>query len=476
MIPSALFRNALVVGAVLWAAGVGAAPLPRALDFVVDNFKIPPTAYSLYVREVGKQEPALAVNPDAPFNPASVIKLFPTLAALELLGPAYRCKTEAYALGNISGKTLQGDILFKGYGDPHLVIEDFRKIPEELRRQGIRDISGDMVIDDSYFAVPDEDPGAFDGRPYRTYNVLPNAFLVNYKAVYFHFYPAANGRNVIVHPEPELAGLQIDNRLRLRRSSCRGFQRGIAMRVADAEKADRITFSGNFPTGCRHYILPRSALTHNAYAFGIFNSTWQQLGGSIAGGVRNDRAPTGQAPLLTRRSKPLSDIIKLINKFSNNVMSRQLLLTLGAELRGQPGTPEKGIAVIREYLNSRGMDVETLKIDNGAGLSRTARASSSLLADMLEYAMQTRYRWEFVSSLAIPGVDGTAKNRLKYKTAAGFAHVKTGTINDVSAMAGYVQARSGRLYVVSGILNHRDAHRGSGKELMNALIIWTRQQ
>ena len=477
MRPTAWRRwRALLVGAALWATGVSATPLPRAIEFVTRGHDIPSAAYSLYVREVGKQTPALAINPDRAFNPASVVKILPTLAALELLGPAYRWKTEVYLLGEVVDGVLHGDILFKGYGDPHLVTEDFRRIPEELRRRGITAITGDMVIDDSYFSVPDADPGAFDDKPHRTYNVLPNALLVNYKAVQFHFYPAADGRRVVVQPEPALAGLQLDNRLRLRRSSCRGFQRGIAVRIDDAENADRVTFSGTFPTGCRHYTLPRAALTHHTYAFGMFASVWRQLGGSIAGGVRRGRAPATQAPFLTHHSKPLSDVVKLINKFSNNVMSRQLLLTLGAELQDAPGTPDKGIAVIEQYLTDRGIDTRTLKLDNGAGLSREARASAKLLADVLDYAMRLRYRWEFVASLAIPGVDGTAKNRLKYKQAAGFAHVKTGTINDVSAIAGYVQARSGRLYVVSGLLNHQAANKGPGKELMNALIIWTRRQ
>ena len=455
-----------------WYACCGAAQLPGPIGFVIKGHKIPSGAYSLYVREVGNQEPALSVNAEIPFNPASVIKIIPTLAALELLGPAYRWKTEVYTLGSIKDGVLQGDLLFKGYGDPYLVTEEFRKILEELRRRGLRDITGDLLIDHSYFNVPDDTSSAFDNKPYRTYNVLPNAFLVNFKAVYFHFYPAVNGRNVLVHPEPELAGLKIDNRLRLRKRYCGGFQRGIAVNVPDGDAADHIIFSGRFPTSCSHYTLSRSVLTHETYAFGAFKSIWQQLGGSIAGQVRTTMAPATDKPFLVRHSKSLSEVIKLINKFSNNVMSRQLLLTLGAELQEAPGTTEKGIRVIDGYLTDLGLDTQTLKIDNGAGLSREARSSAKLLADILEHAWNTTYRPEFISSLSITGVDGTAKNRLKYKAASGYAHIKTGTIDDVSAIAGYVHARSGREYIVSGMLNRKLAHKGHGKELMNALVTW----
>ena len=455
-----------------WSAGGGAAELPRPIKIVLGGHRIPPGAYSLYVREVGKQEPVLAVNPEIPLNPASVIKIVPTLAALKLLGPAYRWKTEVYTPDSIKGGVLQGDILFKGYGDPHLVIEELRRILEELKRRGIREITGDLLIDHSYFQVPFEDPGAFDNKPYRTYNVMPNAFLVNFKTVYFHFYPNANGNQVTLHSEPELDGLKIDNRLRLRKRYCGGFQRGIAVSVPDGNVASHIIFSGRFPTGCRHYILSRSLLTHETYAFGAFKTIWQQLGGSIAGQVRTAVAPEADKPFLVWHSKPLSEVIRLINKFSNNVMSRQLLLTLGAELQEQPGTTEKGIRVIYDQLLQLGLDTRSLKIVNGSGLSREARVSASLLADILEHAWTIPYRPEFISSLSITGIDGTARNRLKHKAASGYAHIKTGTIDDVSAIAGYVHAKSGREYIVAGMLNYKQAHKGPGKELMNALVTW----
>ena len=467
-------RNRFVTAFALWfmCATAGAAGLPEPVAFVINGYKIPRDSYSLYVRDVEAQEAVLAVNPEVAFNPASVIKVIPTLAALELLGPAYHWKTEAYTLGSLSDGVLQGDLLLKGYGDPHLVIEDFRKMLEELRRRGIRDISGDLLIDPSWFDLPPGDPGAFDSKPFRSYNALPHALLVNFKAVRFHFYPSANGRDVRVHTEPELAGLRIDNRLRLRKRSCGGFQRGITVTVPDGQAADEVIFSGRFPNRCRHYILTRSLLTHETYAYGAFKSIWQQLGGTIAGQVRTAAAPAQKKPLLVHHSKSLSDIIKHINKFSNNVMTRQLLLTLGAEMEEAPGTVAKGVRVIDNYLTGLGLDTQSLHIDNGAGLSRDVRVSAGLLADVLQHAWHIPHRPEFVSSLAITGVDGTARRRLKNRAAAGSAHIKTGTIDEVSAIAGYVHAKSGRDYIVVGMLNRRHAHQGHGRELMNALVSW----
>ncbi len=465
---------AFIAAAALWfvSAAGSAAGLPEPVNFVINGHKIPSDSYSLYVRDVTETTPALAVNETVAFNPASVIKIIPTLAALELLGPGYRWKTEVYTLGKVNDGVLQGDLLLKGHGDPHLVIEDFRKLLEELRRRGLKEISGDLLLDPSWFDVPAADPGAFDNRPFHSYNVLPHALLVNFKAVRFHFYPSANGRDVRVHSEPELVGLNIDNRLRLRKRSCGGFQRGITVTVPDGNTAAKVIFSGRFPNRCRHYILTRALLTPETYAYGAFKSIWQQLGGTIAGQVRTAAAPTAGRPYLVHDSKPLAVIIRHINKFSNNVMTRQLLLTLGAELQEPPGTAGKGVQALDDYLTGLGLDVHGLHIDNGAGLSREVRVSAQLLADVLQRGWDIPHAPEFISSLAITGVDGTARRRLSNKAAAGAAHVKTGTIDEVSAIAGYVHAQSGRDFIVVGMLNRKLAHKGHGKELMNALVSW----
>ena len=270
--------------------------LPGQIRLVIDGYDIPNNAFSLYVKEIGATEPLLDINPDQALNPASAIKIIPTLAALELLGPAYRWKTAVYTLGEVRQGTLQGDMLFKGYGDPHFVTEEFWKLLRELKRRGIKHIKGDFLIDDSYFQLPHEDPGAFDNRPHRTYNVLPDAFLVNFKSAYFHFYPAKNGEGVVISADPELANLKIDNRLRLQKRRCGGFQRGIAVTIADSHVADQIMFDGRFPSACDHYIIPRSVLTHRTFAFGVFKSLWAELGGTISGQVKSATAPERDAP------------------------------------------------------------------------------------------------------------------------------------------------------------------------------------
>ncbi len=453
-----------------------ATPLPTPIKSSINSHGIPPTAYGLYVKQLGSHEPLVSVNADTARNPASAIKIVTTLAVLEILGPVWRWKTEVYTRGRISEGVLHGDLVFKGYGDPYLTTEELWRLLKNLRRKGIKQINGDILIDNSYFTIPHEDPAAFDNRPLRAYNVPPSAFMVNFKTAYFYFSPAANGRKVLIDVEPPLPNLKIENRLQLKKSGCHGYQRGIAMRTAEQASADHIIFEGSFPTGCREYVLARTALAHPTFAFGVIASLWQQLGGRISGQVGSTTVQRQEKPKLVWRSKPLADVIRLVNKFSNNVMTRQLLLTLGATQADKTGTVENGRQVIYDYLTQQGLDISSLHIDNGAGLSRNVRISPRLLSEILELGANSLFHAEFKSSLAIIGMDGTARRRLAGQQEAGHAHLKTGTIDHVSAAAGYVTSNSGKKYVYAAMINHTNAHRGSGKAVMNAIIRWLYRQ
>ena len=449
----------------------GAAELPAAVQRVIDGHAIATDQVSFIVQAVGADQPILALHPNRPRNPASTVKLLTTWAALDYLGPAYAWKTEVYALGEIKDGVLDGDLLLKGYGDPYLVAEEFWKLLAELRRVGLTEITGDLLIDDSYFAVPFEDPGAFDGQPFRTYNVVPNALLTNFKAVRFQFFPAADGK-VRIAADPELANLEIRNRLRLASGRCRGYQAGISFSIPDRQTGARPTFSGNFPDGCQRYAMTRTVLEHDTYLYGLFHALWAQLGGGFDGQVRKDLAPEDAEPLLTWTSKPLAEVIRSVNKFSNNVMTRQLLYTLGAEHSGPPGTDSAGIQAVKSRLDFHGLVADSLRLANGAGLSRDTRISARLLADILLTAYGSPHMPEFLASLSLAGLDGTTRRRFRGRPEAGRLHIKTGRLDHVAAVAGYVHSPAGQTYIVVALINDRDVHRGPGEELQNALLRW----
>src|SRR5918993_3322754 len=221
-----------LIGAAAFAAQ--GAELPPEVARVLTGHGIDPTDVSIVVQAIDGAEPILSHLPDEPRSPASVMKVVTTWGALEYLGPAYVWPTEVYFLGDFDGHTLDGDLAIKGYGDPYLVVEEVWKLLRALRRAGLTDISGDLVIDDSHFRVDEPDPGAFDGQPYRTYNVVPNALLMNFKAVQFQFAPDPARGRVSVATEPVLSNLAIDNNLALVDGPCRGYQAGIAFAHANA--------------------------------------------------------------------------------------------------------------------------------------------------------------------------------------------------------------------------------------------------
>ncbi len=445
--------------------------LPAEIQVVVSGHGFGQESYALLVQAVDEDQPILAVNRDRSFNPASTMKILTTLAGLELLGVDYTWETAIYAMGPITDETLAGDLLIKGGGDPFLVEEHFRAMLKTLKRRGVSRIEGDLVIDDSFFDSSVRNNPTIDGQPNRAYNVGPHALAANFQTVNFFFYPHANGRDVIIRADPDLANLTIANRLRLVDAPCAGFQRGIAFDT-DPSDPNGVIFSGQYPSRCEEYVLSRAVLDAPQYAFGLFQMLWRELGGELTGGVRLGRAPDDAEPMVVWPSPPLGDVIKSLNKYSNNLMARHLLLTLGAEAVGTPATVESGIRALEAYLDNLAIGRDALVVENGAGLSREARLTAGMLGALLQRGFRISTAPEFVASLPIAGIDGTMSDRLEDEPAEGNIHVKTGSLDGVIAVAGYVRARSGADYVVVGLLNHDQADAGPGEELMDSLLAW----
>ena len=458
----------------LWsvAAADTTGALPGSVARILAGYKVPSAEFSAYVHEIGQPEPLLAFNEAVPRNPASTIKLVTTFVGLESLGPAYTWKTEAFLDGEITDGTLDGDLLIKGYGDPYFVIERFWLFLRELRNRGLSSVDGDLLIDDSYFKLTADRPGSFDGQPLRVYNVTPSALLANFQSVRFSFAPDAATGHVQIVADPMPTNLKISNRLKLARGGCRGYQNGVAITVGDMDSRNPVIFSGSLAENCREYSMSRSVLQPATYTYGVFKTLWEANGGQITGGVGSQTAPADREPFVSFASPPLADVIRSVNKFSNNIMARQLLLTLGAELIGPPGTVEKGREAIGLVLASRGLALIDLHVENGAGLSRETRISARDLGRVLLHASDSPYQAEFISSFALGGLDGTLRRRFTQDDLRGRVHLKTGRLDDVFAMAGYVYSRSGRKFIVVGMQNSKGAHQGPGEEAETALVRW----
>jgi len=436
--------------------------------------QVPDDTLSVHVRDLDSGEVVLQWNDDIARNPGSTIKLLTTLVALDVLGPAYTWKTEVFALGDVENGRLNGNLLLKGYGDPFMVTERVWQLLRKIRQAGIRDLDGDLHIDDSFFLVSEHDPAAFDRQPLRAYNAAPNALLMNFKAVRYWFEPVHESNSVRVLLEPTLENLSIDNQLSLSTGPCRGFQRGIT--ISANLVGDKMTFSGEFPSNCKRYAMDRTALSHNDFVYGLFSSLWRESGGEFNGNWDNVIAPEDIQPLLSFDSLPLADIIARVNKHSNNVMARQLLYTLSAEVLGEPGTEQGGREVVANWLADNGLKFDSLTFDNGAGLSRESRMTARDMGTMLEFAWRQPYMPEYVSSLSLAGLDATLRRRVDNPALDGIAHLKTGSLDHVTAIAGFLQARSGRRFAVVTLQSYKDIHRGPGQEIQEALLRWVYDQ
>jgi serine-type D-Ala-D-Ala carboxypeptidase/endopeptidase (penicillin-binding protein 4) len=459
-----LLCAAALLGPISAAAADAQVVPPPAIQQTILTEHLPASAVSFVVLDPDSGRVVASQNPTTPRSPASTIKVVTTFASLDTLGPAYTWHTRALAAGE--------DLILQGGGDPYMTLERWWSFAHALRDQGLRVIR-DVVIDDSAFALPPEDPGAFDGRPNRAYNVVPNALMVNFQSIEFKVVPNADARRIEIVANPAPLNLAIENRIRFAPGRCTAAASHVDFEVV-TEGSDRVVFSGALSPHCAERSFTRVLLRPAEYAYGSFAALWLELGGSITGKLRVQAAPADARLLLSYDSLTLGEIIRLTNKYSSNLMARHLLLTLGAARYGAPATLEKGAAAFKDWGRERALRLEDVEIDNGSGLSRLTHISALQMAQVLNAAYHSRYAPEFMASLPLAGIDGTLRSRMK-QSPGGSVRLKTGHIDGVSGVAGYVTAGSGKTYILVSLINDARADDGAAEPVHAALVSWMLQ-
>ncbi|MGB7501499.1 MAG: D-alanyl-D-alanine carboxypeptidase/D-alanyl-D-alanine-endopeptidase [Azonexus sp.] len=433
--------------------------------------QIPAASVAVVVQPVDAAQPLVAHNATQAMNPASVMKLVTTYAALDLLGPAWTWKTTAWTDTVAVNGVLDGNLYLKGSGDPRFAIEHLSGLLRQLRVRGIQQINGDVVLDRTVFDVPAIDPGAFDDKPMRPYNVGPDGLLINLRALRFTLLPD-NGKPRLLMETPS-DGLRVDNQLRAGEGGCgSNWKDFISVRLIPENNGNRLEFTGTYSPLCGEKALNLAPLPADGQAGGLIRALWKELGGTLGGQVRGGSVPAGSRLIATHESPPLADTVRDINKYSNNVMARQVYLTLGND--NTPASAERARQRIADWLNLRGLRFAELEIENGSGLSRRERISADSLNRLLLDAWKNPVMPEFVSSLPIVGIDGTMKKRLNGSEATGRAHIKTGTLDGVKTAAGYALDARSRRYAVTFLINHPRASAGSAA--IDALLVWVAQR
>jgi D-alanyl-D-alanine carboxypeptidase/D-alanyl-D-alanine-endopeptidase (penicillin-binding protein 4) len=442
------------------------APAPVAQTIAAQH--LPPNSVSFVIVDLESGKPIVGQNIDTPRSPASTIKVVTTFASLDLLGPSYVWHTRAAVRGEIKNGVLDGDLILQGGGDPYMTLERWWSFARTLREKGLKTIRGDIVIDNTAFSLPAEDPGAFDGRPNRSYNVLPDALMVNFQSVEFRVVPNADMRRIVASPAP--VNLVIENHVALAAGRCTAAAGRVDFQV-ESDHWDRVVFSGALSPSCAERSFARVLLRPADYAFGTFVGLWHELGGEFDGKLRVAATPADAQPFLTFDSLTLGEIVRLTNKFSSNLMARHLLLTMGEDRFGPPATLDKGASAIAEWSELRGLALQDMNIDNGSGLSRATHISVMQMAKVLSAAYHSRFAPEFMASLPLAGIDGTLRSRMK-TSPAGSVRMKTGHLDGVTGVAGYVTTASGKTFVLVSLVNDSRADYGAGEPIHAALVNW----
>lgn len=460
--------------------------LPNPVLMALNRAQVPADAVAILVMEAdGRTAPRISHRADQPMNPASVMKLMTTYAALDLLGPAYTWRTPVWVDGPVVHGVLQGHVIIQGQGDPKLVLEKLWLLLHRLQGIGIHTIAGDIVLDNSAFELPATDAAKFDGEPLRPYNAAPDALLINFKSVVMTFTPDPLANIARVQFDPPLWGVQLQTRVPLSpgksgiNGACGDYRAGLK---ADFSDPTRIRFNGSYATSCGEKVWPIAYADPGSYNARAIEGLWRSMGGLLTGTVRSGTAPQGPATFEIT-SPTLAEVIRDVNKFSNNVMAQQVFLTLGLPAplakssNGSNGTPslagkhfattESAREAVRQWWQRRISTTDVPTIDNGSGLSRQNRISAQQLGQLLQVAYVSPTMPELMSSLPLVGVDGTLKRSLSSNASA---HLKTGSLREVTALAGFVHAASGKRYVLVAIVNHPNA--GAVRPALDALIDW----
>ncbi|KMY86625.1 D-alanyl-D-alanine carboxypeptidase [Candidatus Paraburkholderia calva] len=448
-------------------AHVPAGRLPVTVMAALAKVHVPLSSMSVVVERIGAAAPLAALNANEPMLPASTMKLVTTYSGLSLLGPDYRWKTTAYANGQLAAQgVLHGNLYIQITGDPKLVPEELIDLVEQIRKSGITGIDDALVLDKRYFDASTRDLPAFDTDESAPYNVGPDPLLYAFKLLSFTLTLNTDGQ-VSIDVLPQLAQLQIDNELRVTRGACTGSLQAASPSVAQTQGGFvQASCVCDYPLRCGPRTVNVAALDHSIFFAGGFLALWKQAGGTFNG---TTQGPTSSSARLvgTHRSPVLSDVVRDINKFSNNVMARNLFLTIGATEFKSLATTAKSAAAIQTFLRKSALPMNGLVLDNGSSLSREEHISAASLADLLVAANSSPVAQVFVESLPIAG---TMRNRLTNAGALGNVHIKTGTLHDVRAITGYLGAANGESYVVVSFINDPCAE--AARAAHDALLEW----
>jgi D-alanyl-D-alanine carboxypeptidase/D-alanyl-D-alanine-endopeptidase (penicillin-binding protein 4) len=477
-----MLRRLAIAAALLAWLPAAYAQLPEPVTRALAEANIPEDAISMLVLRDDKV--VLSHLPARPMQPASTMKLVTTLIGLEQLGPVFKGRTELRSAGEVKNGVLKGDLVVRGGADADFSAGALENMLRALRYQGIRKIDGNIVLDRSLFNPARSDVGVppFDESPEAYYNVIPDALMVNKNMLEIDM--RSTGKKLQVAMQPALERVSIVSEMEVVDGDCAKWEDGWKLPEAVRQKDGRIkvVLHGSFPKNC---VASNSinVIDRDDYLDRLLRLEWKTLGGTITGKTIEGVMPPDARLLAEHVARALPEVVRDINKPSDNTLARTVFLSLGS-LEADPAIgshPLPGSAdttytrsdqAVRNWMRARGIDDSGLVLENGSGLSRLERISPLQMAGLLQAGLRSNWAPEFQASMPIVAVDGTMRKRLKDSPAAGHARLKTGTLKNVVALAGYVPDANGRLCVVSAMINDDRVGNGKGRKVLDTLIDW----
>lgn len=483
--PSRQLRLALVA-ALCACLPAARAELPEPVLRVLAEQGLPPTAVGALV--LRGDQVVLAHEASRPLQPASTMKLVTTLVGLEHLGPVFRGRTELLSNGEVKNGVLQGDLVLRGGADADLSGEALEGMLRALHNAGIRRVAGNLVLDRTLFnpARTDLNIPPFDESPEAYYNVIPDALLINKNMLQIDM--RSTDKRIALDMQPALAGTTITSTMRLIDGDCAKWEDGWKLPEAVRGKDGKlqVVLHGTYPKNCAR-TNSINVVDRDDYIDGLFRLKWKQLGGKLSGKTVEGSAPLDARLLAEHKSRALPEIVRDINKPSDNALARTVFLSMGAleadPLLGSKPLPAdaqttyaRADAAVRNWMRARGIDDTGFVIENGSGLSRLERISPLQMAGLLRAGLRSNWAPEFMASMPIAATDGTMRRRLNGSPAAGRARLKTGTLRNVVAVAGYVPDATGVQHVVVAMVNDDLAGEGRGRAVVDSLVDWVARQ
>jgi D-alanyl-D-alanine carboxypeptidase/D-alanyl-D-alanine-endopeptidase (penicillin-binding protein 4) len=440
--------------------------LKQALLDVLGRSPLKGSRVGVEVESLDTGEVIFRQNEDDLLNPASNVKLFTAAAALVTLGPEYRFETEFLADGDASTGRVK-TLWVRGKGDPSLNTERLYEIVSELKHLGLRDV-GDIVLDDSYFDGDRNPPGYEQENTDRAYMAPTGALSFNLNSVGVYLRPTAPGHKAVVELEPASDFFIVENHAA---TSSRGRYRRFSVSSEPAGNRQRIVVRGTVSRDGGETSVWKKIDDPPLYFGESFKRMLEERGVKVHGAVKLGQAPQDARALYVAQSDTFDLILKRMDKMSSNFIAEQLMKTMGAVVKGAPGTTEHGVQVVEEFLEKEvGVPRGTFVMKNGSGLNDTNRFSANQVTQLLKY-MYERFPLapEYLSSMGIAGKDGTLRYRFENSEAAGRLRAKTGTLQNVSALSGYVQAVGGEKFAFSMMVNDYSGRLGQVVQGLDAL-------